>query len=110
MKINNKKAFTLAEIMIVVAIIGLVAAIAIPNFVKAREAAQRNGCIANLKQIQNAIQVWALDQNKSSTDSVSLDVLVPDYLKKTPVCPKGGVYTLTTVDSDPTCNIAGHNL
>ncbi len=98
--------------MIVVAIIGLLAAIAIPNFVKARDTAQKNACIANLKQIQGAIQVWAIDSNKSGSDAVTLGNLVPDYIKKTPACPKSGTYTLSTVDAEPTCSKSadGHTL
>ena len=101
----RKKGFTLVEIMIVVAIIGLLAAIAIPNFVKARDTAQKNACIANLKQIQGAIQVWAIDNNASGSTNVEMGNLVSDYIKKTPGCPKGGTYTLTNVDTDPTCSL-----
>ena len=102
----KKRGFTLVEIMIVVAIIGLLAAIAIPNFVKARETAQKNACIANLKQIQGAIQVWAIDTNAAGTTAVVMGNLVPDYIKKTPACPKGGTYTLVDVDTDPTCSLS----
>jgi prepilin-type N-terminal cleavage/methylation domain-containing protein len=69
MKLNKvtKAGFTLVEIMIVVAIIGLLAAIAIPNFVKARTAAQANACINNLRQIDGAKQQWALENKQAPT-------------------------------------------
>jgi type II secretion system protein G len=98
----RRKGFTLVEIMIVVAIIGLLAAIAIPNFVKARQTAEKQACIANLKQIQGAIQVWALDNNQSGTAEPATSDLTPNYIKTWPKC-KGQDYTVVGVDAEPTC-------
>lgn len=109
MNIFRRKGFTLVEIMIVVAIIGLLAAIAIPNFVRARETAQKNACISNLKQIQGAMAVWAIDKNKSGTDTVKMTDLVPTYIKHTATCPGGGTYDVVagiTVDDEPTCTLS----
>ena len=109
----NKKGFTLVEIMIVVAIIGLLAAIAIPNFVRARQTALKNACIANLKQIQGAIQVWAIDQGKSDTDAVVKDTagatigVVPDYIKKWPKCGTNAYVQPASVSAVPLCPNSG---
>jgi prepilin-type N-terminal cleavage/methylation domain-containing protein len=105
-KTNSKAGFTLVEIMIVVAIIGLLAAIAIPNFVRARETAQTNACINNLRQIDGAIQQYALENRIASGGAVTMDNCTP-YLKggNAPLCPASGTYAVTTVTAPPTCSV-----
>jgi prepilin-type N-terminal cleavage/methylation domain-containing protein len=100
-KNTQKSGFTLVEIMIVVAIIGLLAAIAIPNFVRARAKAQTNACIANLKQLDGAIEVWATENKKKTGDAVTMGDLCTAYVKSTPACPASGAYTTTTVGAAP---------
>jgi prepilin-type N-terminal cleavage/methylation domain-containing protein len=115
---NQKKAgFTLVEIMIVVAIIGLLAAIAIPNFVKARTTAQRNACINNLRQIDGAKEQWALEEKKSAgtlTTTAGFVDQINKYIKGevTPKCPAGGNYTYQPVNDAPDCSLEtdGHSL
>ena len=96
---NKKAGFTLVEIMIVVAIIGLLAAIAIPNFVKARENAQLNSIFNNLRIIAGAKDQWALENKKGTGDSTSL-TLISDYLKGATVKPVvSETYTTNPVGS-----------
>ena len=84
--------------MIVVAIIGMLAAIAIPNFVKARNTAQANACINNMRQIDSAIQQWALEKGKKDSDPVDTTGAdgVQTYIKgqAMPTCPAGGDYVV----------------
>ena len=108
MKRCKKSGFTLVEIMIVVAIIGLLAAIAIPSFVNARTKSQTNACINNLRQISGAKDQYALDKGGTAPSAIS--DLVSTYITKDPTCPASGSYTIGALGSDPTCNVSGHTI
>jgi prepilin-type N-terminal cleavage/methylation domain-containing protein len=104
-KTNRKSGFTLVEIMIVVAIIGLLASIAIPNFVKARSTAQKNACINNLRQIEGAKDQWALENGRKTGDATASDSAAIDaYLKASPTCPTSGTYTYGAVGTSASCS------
>jgi prepilin-type N-terminal cleavage/methylation domain-containing protein len=105
--------FTLVEIMIVVAIIGLLATMAVPNFMKARQKAQQKACISNLLNIDGAKQTWALEA-KASPTTVPVIADIQPYLGRgnagtAPICPADPAnsfatsYSLNDLQTAPTC-------
>ncbi|MFQ3588059.1 MAG: prepilin-type N-terminal cleavage/methylation domain-containing protein [Fimbriimonadaceae bacterium] len=102
----RRKAFTLVEIMIVVLIIGILLAIALPNFFQSRARANARSCIANLKQIDAAKEILAQDQRLSNGATVQMSDLWPVYIRQStqPLCPSGGTYTIGTIGQTPTCS------
>ncbi len=108
--VSTKRGFTLVEIMIVVAIIGVLAAIAIPAFTQARETTRENACINNLRQIDSAKEQWAMAEDEADGAAVTF-ADIEDYIRGgEPNCPSGGDYATNDVGADPTCTIAGHEL
>jgi len=104
------RGFTLVEILIVVAIIGLLLALAIPNFLRLRTTAQTKACLTNLQRIDSAKQIWGLEAGKINGDIATDADLVPAYIKKTPACPAGGSYDYKPIGEPPTCTFSGHTL
>jgi len=114
---NMKQGFTLVEIMIVVAIIAILAAVAIPNFIKYRDDARKQSCISNMHQLQTAAESWltANPGTKAPTLTQLCGTEAGKYLKKTPTCPTdGAAYTISLTDGaiGVTCSHAdkGHTL
>ena len=107
----RKAGFTLVEIMIVIAIIGLLAGIAIPNYVKARATSQATSCINNLRQIDSAANQFALEQHKRSGQFIDFPTDLTPYIRlnannSIPSCPASGIYSCGTVGDPPICDLS----
>ena len=96
--------------LVIFPIVGLMAAVAVPNFVKARDTALRNGCVANLRTIDGAKATWALENRKADGALPSdADLFgATKYVPEKPVCKKGGIYAIGPVGTKPTCSIQDH--
>jgi len=114
-----KKGFTLAEVMIVVAIMGTVISIAVPGYIRFRRTSQAQACQANLQRIDAAKDQWSIDTRADCGTEVTMGELLepPEeidvpYLREEPRCPAGGEYSLNPVGTFPECDSheAGHNM
>ena len=109
---SRRSAFTLIEIMIVVLIIGILLAIAVPNFVRARESSRAKACVANLKQIDSAKEQYAMDNKLAAgAGAPNMTDLVgsSNYIKSTPSCPSSGTYTIAAIGTSPSCSVGAQS-
>ena len=104
--VHRSEGFTLVEILIVVGIIGMLAAIAIPNFIRSRAASQQNACINNLRELSSAVDQCAMETGQSAGSAPPVESDLTPYIvlnanSSIPVCPTGGTYTIYNVSNTP---------
>ncbi len=113
-RLHPYRAFTLIEVMFAILIVGMLAALATPSFLNARQKSRRNICIENLRQMDSAVQQWAFENAVATQISYSFtNTAIRKYLKgsQLPECPAGGVYGAgDDVGDVPTCTVSGHAL
>ena len=110
--LSMKKGFTLIEIMIVIAVVGILATIAITTFVSSRKTAMKSACRMNMRQLEETVLRYVVDNNGSFP--AELNNLTPDYIRKIPVCPvvtDDNTYIYNSTDGAVSCRTtADHTL
>jgi len=116
MKAFGKEGFTLIEVLVVFGIIGLIIAIAVPNFFTLREKSRAQACRRTLRQIEMSVEQYAIDGNGTNGDTLDSEQIVPTYIKRIPKCPAGGTYQsegctegILIIGETPTCSLGENN-
>lgn len=102
-----RRGFTLAELMIVVCVIGVVLALAVPAYATSRERTRSNACAKNRELFDQAKQLWMIDNGKTTADEVYFKDLLPEYIAEPPVCPTKGHYDLHGLTGETSCTQHG---
>lgn len=103
-----KRAFTIVELMIVCFILAVLLAVAVPMWVQSRETSRRNACLANMQKIENAKDIFAMENRLSTGDSVTAAQIAPQFIKGIfPSCPSAGTYTVNTIGTHTECSTHG---
>jgi Tfp pilus assembly protein PilE len=98
------------EIVIVILVITILLAIAVPSFIRARETSRQKSCVSNITQIEHAKEQFAMETFAPEGAAVTMMDIVPSYIKHEPFCPAGGTYDPQPIGMNPLCTFAGHTL
>lgn len=109
---QNQRGFTLIELSIVVLVIGILVAIAFPNYLAARTNSRIKTCLSNLRRIEDAKEMWAAENHGVPSSTPTQTQLVGDattgYIKTWPECPENGTYAINNMSTRPSCSASGH--
>ena len=106
MKSTRGRGFTLLEIMVVILIIGILLAIAVPQFINSRTRSQQRACISSLRGIESAKELYTYKNNLKQGDPIDGNLAWTDYSRQPyPICPSGGSYTVGLVGELPSCSL-----
>lgn len=95
------------ELVIAIAVIGVMAAVAVPTYSQTRVRTTETTCAKNRKLMQHSKMLWMIDHEKSDEDEVLFRDLIPEYVPEPPVCPMGGEYALNGLTREVSCSKHG---